>query len=76
MTSITHSSSNIVDSTSHAALFKHGIEVFGTEEKFVEWLKSENFFFDKKAPKEFLNTNAGIEFIDCRLTGLEYGDNA
>jgi uncharacterized protein (DUF2384 family) len=65
-----------VDSNALEALFKHGIEIFGTEENFVKWLKRENFFFDKKAPIEFLNTPERMEYIENRLTGLEYGDNA
>lgn len=58
------------------SLIKHGIEVFGTKENFANWLEKENFFFDKKAPIEFMDTNSGIKFIDDRLTGIEYGDNA
>jgi uncharacterized protein (DUF2384 family) len=58
------------------SLIKHGIEVFETKENFTSWLQKENFFFDKKAPIEFMNTNSGIKFIDDRLTALEYGDNA
>lgn len=57
------------------SLIKHGIEVFETKEKFSEWLERENFFFDKKAPIDYMNTNSGIKFIDDRLTALEYGDN-
>jgi len=58
------------------SLIKHGIEVFETKENFSNWLIKENFFFDKKAPIEYMNTNSGIKFIDDRLTALEYGDNA
>lgn len=58
------------------SLIKHGIEVFGTNENFANWLEKENFFFDKKAPIEFMDTHSGIKFIDDRLTGIEYGDNA
>ncbi|HVW13978.1 MAG TPA: MbcA/ParS/Xre antitoxin family protein [Mucilaginibacter sp.] len=57
------------------SLIKHGIEVFGTRERFSEWLSKENFFFDKKAPIEYMNTNSGIKFIDDRLTAMEHGDN-
>ena len=56
-------------------LLKHGIEVLGTEKDFLKWLNTINFFFDKKAPAEFMNTSEGIKFIDDRLTGIEYGDN-
>jgi uncharacterized protein (DUF2384 family) len=57
------------------SLIKHGIEVFDTIQNFKTWLEKENFFFDKKAPMEFMTTNSGIKFIDDRLTALEYGDN-
>ena len=40
-------------------LLKHGIEVFGTEEGFTRRLSTINFFFDKKAPIEFMNTARG-----------------
>lgn len=58
------------------SLFKHGREVFGTIDKFNEWLNKNHFFFDKKPPLLFLNTIAGIKFVDDRLTGMQYGDNA
>lgn len=57
------------------SIIQHGKKVFGTSEKFDEWLIKENFFFDRKAPIEFLNTITGIRFIDDRLTAIEYGDN-
>ena len=58
------------------SLFKHGIEVFGSIENFNQWLNSENFYFDGLNPESFLNTISGIRFLDDRLTGMEYGDNA
>ena len=58
------------------SLFKHGIEIFGNEEKFKQWLKTENFYFGQKTPVVFIDTASGIKFIDDRLTGIEYGDNA
>ncbi|CAN5913022.1 hypothetical protein BH24BAC1_BH24BAC1_18850 [soil metagenome] len=58
------------------ALMKHGIDVFGEKENFSRWLDTENFFFDKRKPMEFLNTISGIKFINDQLTGMEYGDNA
>ncbi len=57
------------------SLFKHGNEVFHSKEAFLEWLNEENFYFDGKAPINFLNTVSGIRFVDDRLTGMEYGDN-
>ncbi len=57
------------------ALFKHGIEVFGSEAEFKDWLREENFYFDNEAPESNLKTYSGIKFIDDRLTAMEYGDN-
>ncbi len=58
------------------SLIKHGTEVFDGAANFVEWLEGENFYFDKKAPITFMHTNSGMKFIDDRLTGMQYGDNA
>lgn len=56
-------------------LFRHGNEVFGSSKNFYKWLNEENFFFDAKAPVNYLNTNAGIRIVEDRLTAMEYGDN-
>ena len=57
------------------SLYKHGTAVFETKENFDKWLLVENYFLDNKAPKNFLETISGIQFIDDRLTAIEYGDN-
>ena len=57
------------------SIIQHGKKIFGSSDKFEEWLVKENFFFDKKSPIEFMNTITGIRFIDDRLTAIEYGDN-
>ncbi|MEO9804033.1 MAG: MbcA/ParS/Xre antitoxin family protein [Reichenbachiella sp.] len=57
------------------SLFKHGIAVFGTKEKFNQWLEKTNYFFDNDAPISFLNTISGILHVDGRLSAIEYGDN-
>jgi len=57
------------------SLFKHGKKVFGTTNKFMQWLKTENFYFDKKAPIELLSTSSGKMIVDNSLTAMEYGDN-
>ena len=57
------------------SLIQHGTKVFDSIQKFEEWLKRENFYFNQNAPIEYLKTITGIRFIDDRLTALEYGDN-
>jgi uncharacterized protein (DUF2384 family) len=58
------------------SLFKHGVEIFGSADQFKKWLFTGNFHFDSKPPIDFIDTISGIRFIDNRLTGIEYGDNA
>jgi len=58
------------------SLVKHGVAVFGSKEVFGQWLNTPNTLLEGKKPSSFLNTISGIQFIDNRLTGIEYGDNA
>ena len=58
------------------SLIKHGIEVFGSKENFNKWLEHDNFHLGMRKPIEYLNTISGIKFIDNRITGIEFGDNA
>lgn len=57
------------------ALIKHGLDVFGSTAELDRWLNQKNFYFDNKAPNDYLNTVTGIRFVDDRLTAIEYGDN-
>ena len=57
------------------SLMQHGKSIFKSTKNFKEWLEKTNFFFDGKAPIDFLQTITGIRFIDDRLTAMEYGDN-
>ena len=57
------------------SLIKHGIDVFGSVKEFDQWLNRNNFYFDNKAPNDYLNTVTGVKFVDDRLTAMEYGDN-
>ena len=58
------------------SLYKHGEEVFGDKDLFIEWLNENNYYFDNKPPIYYIDTAAGIKFIDNQLTGMQYGDNA
>ena len=57
------------------SMIKHGIDVFGSINEFDQWLNRNNFYFDNKAPNDYLNTVTGVKFVDDRLTAMEYGDN-
>ena len=58
------------------SLIKHGLDVFHDKQDFDKWLDTPNFQLDMDKPMSYLNTISGIRFIDQRLTGIEYGDNA
>jgi len=57
------------------ALMKRGIELFGTNKGFDQWLNTQNFFFDNRRPVMYLTTVSGIRFVNDRLTAMEFGDN-
>lgn len=58
------------------SLYQHGESVFNSKDKFESWLLTKNILLDSKAPSDFLDTITGIQFIDNRLTAMEYGENA
>lgn len=61
--------------TALLSLYKHGIDVFESKAEFESWLSLKNFLLNNEAPMEFLDTISGIQFIDSRLTAMEYGEN-
>ena len=56
-------------------LIRHGRSVFGQDEVFYEWLHTRNFHFNNEMPSSYLYSLSGIQFVDERLTAMEYGDN-
>lgn len=58
------------------ALYKKGELVFGSKEAFNDWLETPNFHFKQQPPVDFFKSISGIRYIEDRLTGIEYGDNA
>ena len=50
-------------------LYKMGIDVFGSKEKFAVWLDSENRAFGKIKPKKLLNSASGINQLKDELKG-------
>ncbi|MBZ9729400.1 MbcA/ParS/Xre antitoxin family protein [Salegentibacter sp. JZCK2] len=58
------------------SLYKQGERAFGSKEEFNEWLEKPNFHFNNEPPVKFFKTISGIRYIEDRLTGMEYGDNA
>ena len=54
-------------------LFKKGISVFGTKEKFDTWLNSNIVSLGGIKPKEVLDSAFGIEWIKEELGRIEHG---
>lgn len=56
-----------------AALQSHGIEVFGTEEDFAQWLKMKVPALGNKTPLSYLDTPFGFQLINQTLGRIEHG---
>lgn len=58
------------------ALFKKGIEVFGSAPSFCLWLNTAAYGLDNQIPLNLMDTITGITLIDEELTRIAYGDLA
>ncbi len=56
-----------------AALQSHGLEVFGSEKDFNEWLRSEIPHLGNKTPLSYLDTPFGFTLVDQTLGRIEHG---
>jgi len=56
-----------------AMIFQKGKDVFGDEDKFSQWLSSENLALGGAKPKELLDNVFGIKMIEDELIKIEYG---
>jgi putative toxin-antitoxin system antitoxin component (TIGR02293 family) len=56
-----------------AALYTRGEEVFGSLERFREWMNSCLLPFGNKKPKDFLDTSLGIKMIIDELGRIQHG---
>lgn len=54
-------------------LQSRGLEVFGDQNSFNEWLKSPVSELEGKAPKAFLDTPFGFQILDQILGRIEHG---
>jgi putative toxin-antitoxin system antitoxin component (TIGR02293 family) len=55
-------------------LYKKGIEVFGEQSAFVNWLNKPAFGLGNLKPVEIVNTSGGIDLIIEELSRIETGD--
>ncbi len=56
------------------ALYRHGLQVFANQAEFEKWLQTPNVMWENQRPLDFMETKVGIDFIESRLMGLEYGE--
>ncbi len=56
-----------------ALLYRKGIDVFGSKEKFDSWLEAENVTLRKVKPKSLLDNAFGINLLFDELTRIEHG---
>ena len=54
-------------------LYKRGIEVFGSPEKFNSWLDTKSIVLGNTLPKNLLDNSFGIQLLEEELTRIEYG---
>ena len=58
------------------ALFKKGIEVFGSAKAFHQWLNTAAYGLGNQIPFTLMDTFTGISLIEEELIRIEYGDLA
>ncbi|MFA7061912.1 MAG: antitoxin Xre/MbcA/ParS toxin-binding domain-containing protein [Pedobacter sp.] len=56
-----------------ALVYSKCVDVFGSEENSVSWLKSPVYALGNARPLDYLDTNAGAEMIMTLLGRIEYG---
>lgn len=54
-------------------VFKLGLEVFGDQNSFNQWLNTPNFALGKIKPFELLKNSYGKEMVISELTGISHG---
>jgi putative toxin-antitoxin system antitoxin component (TIGR02293 family) len=54
-------------------LFDRGYEIFGSPEKFKQWLTTPILALDNTTPLNHLDTEEGVESVHDVLTRLEWG---
>lgn len=56
-----------------ALLYKKGIDVLGSADKFNSWLETENLALGRIRPKTLFDNSFGINLLKDELTRIEYG---
>jgi len=56
-----------------AQLFKSGNDLFGSKDKFRNWLNTENLVMGNEKPDSYLDTFSSIQLVMDELNAIEYG---
>ena len=59
-----------------AKLFRSGNDLFGSMDKFRNWLNIENSVMGGEKPVSYLDTFSGIQLVMDELNAIEYGFSA
>jgi putative toxin-antitoxin system antitoxin component (TIGR02293 family) len=59
-----------------ARLFNLGFGIFGNQDKFRNWLNTENHVMGGEKPVSYLDTFSGIQLVMDELNAIEYGFSA
>lgn len=56
-----------------AILYKKGIDVFGDNKNFYQWLESKNVALGGIKPRDLMDSSFGVELIKDELVRIEHG---
>lgn len=56
-----------------ADLYNEGVDVFGSQDKFLKWLDTKSVALGHTAPREWLDTHDGITMISDELGRIRHG---
>ncbi|MCD8740310.1 DUF2384 domain-containing protein [Mucilaginibacter roseus] len=56
-----------------ARLYKRGEDVFGSADKFRQWVKTPSYVFKGETPVSLLDTSAGFDMVFRELGRIEHG---
>jgi putative toxin-antitoxin system antitoxin component (TIGR02293 family) len=56
-----------------ADLYARGYSLFGTKEKFQEWISSPNMALENQTPISLLDNHYGLDMIESLIGRMEYG---
>ena len=51
-----------------------GVEIFGTEDSFLDWFDTKNSALGDRSPKEWILRPSGLEMVEDALIAMEYGN--